>query len=404
MSRLEKNLLFLNVLLYGFVTIFSYAYVDLNLTISQNKIFLYFVDIMQKLGYYYRPQATFIYVTLITIAFGFFIYNLYLAAKDRISAKYVMTSASINVLILVFAYPFLSSDLFNYLFDAKIITHYHLSPYTHKPLDFPGDEWIRFMRWTHRYSPYGPLWLGISIIPSFLGFGKFILSFFTFKITIAAFHLINTYLIFKTLTYLKSKQILLGTAFYALNPLFLIEGVVNAHNDVVFAAFLLAAIYFWTISKKGLSYLSLILGTFVKYISILNLPSLLIASFFKSRISFSRLVTLNLITMAVFTYIFSSFRINVPFVSAGSTQVQFQPWYLFWTLPFISLIPATGLIVVSIVLSIGVSLRYLPFLYYGDWFQPGTIEFMRLIAVLPMLLTAIIILLKNGSQKLRKRN
>lgn len=389
MSRLEKNLLFLNVLLYGFVTIFSYAYVDLNLTISQNKIFLYFVDIMQKLGYYYRPQATFIYVTLITIAFGFFIYNLYLAAKDRISAKYVMTSASINVLILVFAYPFLSSDLFNYLFDAKIITHYHLSPYTHKPLDFPGDEWIRFMRWTHRYSPYGPLWLGISIIPSFLGFGKFILSLFTFKITIAAFHLINTYLIFKTLTYLKSKQILLGTAFYALNPLFLIEGVVNAHNDVVFAAFLLATIYFWAISKKGFSYFCLMLGALVKYISILNLPSLLIANFFKDKYSFSRLVTLNIVTMAVFTYIFSSFRINVPFVSSGSTQVQFQPWYLFWTLPFISLIPKRLFLSIGVAISFSALLRYLPYLYNGDWSHQGTIAFMKSITLLPPLLVII---------------
>ena len=404
MSQQEKKLLFLNALLYGFVTIFSYAYVDLNLTISQNKIFLSFTDIMQKLGYYYRPQATFIYVMLLFVVFGFFIYNLYLASKDRVSVKYIMTSAVVNVLILIFAYPFLSSDLFNYMFDAKIITHYHLSPYTHRPLDFPQDDWIRFMRWVHRYSPYGPLWLGVSIIPSFLGFGKFVLSFFTFKITIAVFHLINTYLIFKTLTYLKSKQTLLGTAFYALNPLFLTEGVANAHNDVVFATFLLATIYFWTVSKKGFSYLSLMLGALIKYISILNLPSLLIANFFKEKCSFPRLVTLNLITMAVFTYIFSSFRINVPFVSSGSTQVQFQPWYLFWTLPFISLIPATGLIIVAIVLSVGASFRYLPFLYYGDWFQPGTIEFMRLITVLPMLFAVVIIFLKNGSQKFRKRN
>ena len=395
MSGLEKILLTVNVILYVFLTIFSYAYVDLNLTLAQNPQLLSFVGLMQQLGYYHRPQATLIYLILIIFAFSFFILNLWFFYKSKVSLNYLKTSTIINTLILIFAYPFLSSDLFNYLFDAKIILNYHSSPYTHRPLDFPQDEWLRFMRWIHRYSPYGLLWLALSLIPAAAGFGKFILNFLAFKIFIALFHLLNAYLIWKILGKINTKMSTFGTAFYALNPLFLIEGAANAHNDVVLASFMLASVYFVVAGKTLWSYLLLFSGTLVKYIPILNLPWLIWITSSKKKKSVDQLILLNLITMAVFTYLFSSFRITVPFVSSGATQVQFQPWYLFWTLPLVALLPNFSLIIISIGLSIGASLRYLPYLFYGDWTHPNTILFMQSVILIPLLLVGGIIAIRT---------
>ena len=157
MSKLEKILLALNGLVYVLLAIFSYSYVDLNLTISRTPLILSFVKSVQQLGYYQRPVATLIYLLFLITTFSFFIFNLYLFYKSKVGKNYLISCTLINTIILIFAYPFLSSDLFNYLFDAKIILIYHVSPYTHKPLDFPTDDWLRFMRWIHRYSPYGPL-------------------------------------------------------------------------------------------------------------------------------------------------------------------------------------------------------------------------------------------------------
>lgn len=394
MSQFEKILFGINIALYGFLTIFSFAYVDLNLTLSQNPHFLAFVETMQQLGYFNRPAATLIYLLFIIFAFSFFIFNLWFFYKSKLNLRYLKISTITNTFILIFAYTFLSSDLFNYIFDAKIILNYHTIPYIHKPLDFPNDEWLRFMRWTHRYSPYGPLWLVASLIPAILGFGKFILNFLAFKIFIGVFHLVNTYLILKTLNKINPKVSLFGTASYALNPLFLIEGVANAHNDVFLAAFLLASIYFLIIKNQILSYGSLIMGTLIKYIPIINLPWFVWESFSKKR-NFNRLIFLNLATMAIFTYLFSSYRITVPFVSSGATQVQFQPWYLFWTLPLVALLPKISLITISIALSLGASLRYLPFLFYGDWSHVGTIEFMQAITVIPVFIIIFIIFTKK---------
>lgn len=399
MSRLEKVLISFNILLYSFLTVFSYAYVDLNLTLSQNQSILYFIKTMQRLGYYQRPIATFIYLLFLITAFSFFVFNLYLFYKSKVGKNYLISCTLINTIVLIFAYPFLSSDLFNYLFDAKIILVYHVSPYTHKPLDFPADEWLRFMRWTHRYSPYGPLWLVASLVPASLGLGKFILNFITFKIFIGIFNLINTYLIFKISSKISPKLSLFQTAAYALNPLVLIEGLANSHNDVVLATFIILPIYFLLFKKPLFAFATLILGTALKYIPILNLPWLILTILKGAKNKIKLYIVLNLLTMAIFTYLFSSFKITVPFVSSGATQVQFQPWYLFWTLPLVVLLSEVNLIIVAILISFGASLRYLPYLYYGDWNHPQTLIFMQLAISVPVLIGIIVILISFLKRK-----
>lgn len=392
MSRLEKLLLAINISLYSLLVVFSYAYVDLNLTLSKNPFILGFVNSMQQIGYYHRNSASLIYLLLIIFSFSFFILNLWFFYRSKIGLSYLKFSVVLNTLILLLAYPFLSSDLFNYLFDAKIILKYHASPYSHRPLDFPQDDWLRFMRWIHRYSPYGPMWLGMSLLPAIFGFGKFILNFLFFKIFISFFHLLNAFIIYKTLKKINPKLSLFGTAFYSLNPSFLIEGVANAHNDVVLATFMLATIYLWASGKHWSSYLILFVGTFVKYIPILNLPWLFLASVFKKSLGIERIILLNLITMTIFTYLFSSFKITVPFVSSGSTQVQFQPWYLFWTIPFVGLLPKISLIIISVAVSFGAALRYLPYLYFGDWSWQYVTTFMQSAIVIPALIAVIVII------------
>jgi len=394
-SRFEKILFSVNLLIYTFLFVFSFSYVDLNLTLSKNKYVLDFVGFMQGLGYFNRPLATAIYVIFLAIAFSFFAVNLWLFHKSRIGEKYLKCSVVLNTLILIFAYPYLSSDLFNYIFDAKIIVQYHTNPYTHKPLDFEGDEWLRFMRWVHRYSPYGPLWLILSTIPAVLGFGKFILNFFAFKIFIGLFHLLNSYLIFSTLRKVKIKNILLGTAFYALNPLFLIEGVANAHNDIVLATFLILIIYFYVNRQKAKSIIALLLGVLIKYIPMLTLPWIILGAFGKKILNYEKIVFLNFASMLIFTFVFSTFPIKVPFVPGGSTQVQFQPWYLFWTIPYIALLPIWSLMILGILISLGASLRYVPFLFYGDWSHAHTILFMQTATILPLVVGFLVIFIQK---------
>jgi len=394
MNRLEKFLILTNILIYFVLAIFSFSQVDLNLTLNDNRLFLNFTTMMQELGYYNRPASSVIFIFLEFLTFSFFILNLYLFYKRMISLKYLLILLFSSVILLIFAYPFLSSDIFNYLFDAKIILKYASNPYTHKPLDFPQDEWLRFMRWTHRYSPYGPAWLSISLLPAIMGFGKFILTLISFKIFISVFHLINTYLVYKIVSKLNPKMAVFGTSFYALNPLILIEGIANGHNDIVQATFILLPILFLLNRNNILSIFSLIIGILIKYLSIFIMP-LIIIEFFSKKKNSKRLVSLSILSLSVFLVVYSSVGIKTPFVNQGSIQTQFQPWYLIWVLPLISLIPSPNLIAAATALSIGASLRYLPFLYYGDWSHPYTILFMQLITILPAISISIYLLISK---------
>ena len=391
MTKLEKFLLFITSGIYLGIAIFSYSYVDLNLTLSNNQQALSFVKMMQQLGYYNRPAASLVYILLMTSAFIVFCYSLYLAKKGQITLTFLIRISLITSLILVFSYPFLSSDIFNYMFDAKIITFYNLSPYTHKALDFPSDDWIRFMRWTHRYSPYGPIWLLLTTIPSVLSFNKFILDLILFKFLLTIFNLFNIFLIYKISTGIKRINTILATTFYALNPLFLIEGIANGHNDVLVATFTLITILLIQKEKWLKSFLALILGALIKYINILMLPGILI---YRVNKNIRHFLIINLLIISAFTIIISTFHFKIQVLSS-STQVQFQPWYLFWIAPYLAFFSESIFILPAIALAFGSEMRYLPFIYNGDWNAPYSILYMQSVIIVPLLITTLLVLLKS---------
>ena len=391
MTKLEKFLLFITSGIYLGIAIFSYSYVDLNLTLSNNQQALSFVKMMQQLGYYNRPAASLVYILLMTSAFIVFCYSLYLAKKGQITLTFLIRISLITSLILVFSYPFLSSDIFNYMFDAKIITFYNLSPYTHKALDFPSDDWIRFMRWTHRYSPYGPIWLLLTTIPSVLSFNKFILDLILFKFLLTIFNLFNIFLIYKISIGIKRINTILATTFYALNPLFLIEGIANGHNDVLVATFTLITILLIQKEKWLKSFLALILGALIKYINILMLPGILI---YRVNKNIRHFLIINLLIISAFTIIISTFHFKIQVLSS-STQVQFQPWYLFWVAPYLAFFSESIFILPAITLAFGSEMRYLPFIYNGDWNAPYSILYMQSVIIVPLLITTLLVLLKS---------
>jgi len=394
-NRLEYKLLAINIILAAVLALFSYAYVDLNLTLTKNTSILGVITKLQHFGYYQRPNATTFYFLLLLVFYGNYVANLILFIKKRLSIKYLAVSTFFATAILIPSYPFLSSDLFNYMFDAKIITTYHLNPYSYKPLDFPNDDWIRFMRWTHRYSPYGPLWLIYSTLPSILGFGKFMLTFLLFKIFIGIFHILNTILIYKIIQKFKNNLSIFGSAIYALNPVFLIEGVTNAHNDIVHIFLIILSVYFLTNSKYFFSTTAIITGIFVKYLSLLSSIALIYSNLTRTN-KIENYILSNIILYSIFTFIFSSFRLTVPFISSGSLQTQFQPWYLFWTLPLVSLLPKkTLLIVLSTAIGFSSMLRYIPFLYYGEWSQPHTAIIMQISTITLPAITLLLLLIKK---------
>ena len=336
--------------------IYSYSQIDLNLTLSANT---FYQDIQQQLiylGYFNRPLSAALYLILIFLLFIFYLLILQKTHKKQVTRRQIFWLIIISVTVLFFAYPAFSHDFFNYMFDARIVTTYHLNPYFYKALDFPADLWIRFMHWTHRTYPYGPIWLLVTLPFSFLGFGKFTVTLFNYKLMFTLFHLGNIYLIHKILDKVSPKFSLLGVVFYALNPLILIESLVSPHNEVIMLFFLFLAIYLLIKKKSAASVVALIISAGVKFVTLIYLPLFIYYFYFSCK-------SMKLLTLFKLMLLF----ILLPLVWEIIYREPY-PWYFILLIGLGSLwINKKNIIILGSGISLGALARYAPYLYQGDY-------------------------------------
>ena len=132
---------FVPLWVFGSVLLFLYSFtqVDLSLTLSRASIFQTIEKSFQYVGWFNRPLSTYLYIGVFVILFALYLWTLILVSKKKLNRKTVWIGIIVITGILTLSYNAFSYDLFNYIFDAKIVTHYHLNPYIHKALDFSGD-------------------------------------------------------------------------------------------------------------------------------------------------------------------------------------------------------------------------------------------------------------------------
>lgn len=355
---LKKILLFLYPLSIVFLFLYSLTQIDLNLFLFKFDSWVKFQRVFQNIGYFQRPLSAYIYILVLLLLFISYIGFLYLVRKNKIKEKEIWKLILFSAVLLIFSYNAFSYDLFNYIFDAKIITHYGQNPYLHKALDYQGDPMLNFMHWTHRTYPYGPSWLALTFPLSFMGFNFFLPTILMFKSLMSISFVGTVYFINKLLKKVDSKNSLFGTVFFALNPLIIIEGLVSAHLDIVMAFFGVLSFYLLFTNKKALSFLSLIFSGGIKFATGFLLPVFLLGIFRKDRIPFEKLSLLSVVLM-ILTVVISAFRTN------------YQPWYLLEVLPFAAFVSKRSFILIpSIIFSFASLLIYVPFLYTGNWNPP----------------------------------
>lgn len=341
--------------------LYSFTQVDLSLTLSRLSIWQEVQKSLQYVGYFQRPTSATLFVLILFFLFLFYILFARLAYLKKITRKQTWALIIVTTLVLMFSYNAFSYDIFNYIFDAKIVTHYNQNPYEHKALDYPGDPMLSFMRWTHRTYPYGPTWILLSIPFSFVGSQIFLLTFFIFKIIAAASFLGSAYVIEKIAKKLSLENTLLPLVFFAFNPLILIESLVSGHHDIVMMFFALLAFYFVLSKRYLLTGIFLLLSIGIKFATGLLLPVFAYIVYLhwkKEKIDTKKVLFFagGLLTVAV---VFASIR------------TELQPWYLVWVLSFLSLLSyKRWVFIFSTLFSLGVLLHYVPFLYSGNWDPP----------------------------------
>ena len=339
-----KNFLtFPYILFLSTFTIFSYAFLDPNIT-QLRKLFTDF-------AFDQRVLATVFYISLVVIFFIFYGIFLWLSIRKKIHAKDVIGLTVITVMVLFFSYPvMLSYDILNYIATSKVLFFYRENPYVIMPIEIAGDSLFSFMHAANKVALYGPFWVLIAGIPHFLGFGNLLLTLFSFKIFIAIFYLGTAFLIWKM-----SKNII-PVILFSLNPLIIIETLVSGHNDIVMIFLTLLSFFFLTKKKVFFAVLFFILSILIKYSTILLIPVFLYALW--------KIVEKKEINWKTIFY-FSALCMLAGFLLSPLRE-EIYSWYAIWFLPFVFLIPERKILLyVSVSLSFGLLFRNVPYMFSG---------------------------------------
>lgn len=378
-------LLFFILLLF-----FSYGYVDFNLTLSTKSWYQKFQVFFRDLAFQRRPLATLIFLFFWLVSFTFYFFLFFQAKNKKVSKDFFKKLVWVTVLGAFFSYPFLSNDVFNYIFTAKILTFYHENPYVVMPEEFIGDPWLSFLHWSNRTALYGPSWLILSTIPSFLARQNLALSLFCFKGLIVLFYLATVFLLVKLLNLIRTKENLSGLVFFTLNPLVLLETLVSAHNDIILVFFALLSFYLLMRNHSVWASLALLFSILIKFATVFLLPVFLYTLWLK-------LKNQKLVWPGIFTLASLSMYL-VYFLSP--LREELYPWYLIWVTPFVVLAFHNRFLVwLTVSLSAGTLLRYAPFLYTGSW-GGMTPQIKFWVTVTPV----ILVFLKFSLEKFLKRN
>lgn len=331
--------------------LFSYTQVDLNLTLSRVSVWQGIQKAFQYIGFYERPLATGIYIGIVVSLFALYALLLVNIKKNAVSTAIVWKLIIVVAIILFFSYPAaFSYDFFNYMFTAKTVLVYRQNPYMVIPLQFSGiDPWTNFMRWTHLPSAYTPLWIMMSVVPYLLGLGYFVLVLFAMKGFIMGFYLLACWGLTKAVEQVSgtahSRNAAYPLAFFALNPLILIESLVSGHNDIVLVALAMVSVFFYLAKDQVNAWFHLGLSIAAKFMTIFLIP---VYVFRKDR-----------------RWMLGAMLIGLALVLS---RREFLPWYWVWVMPFVALNYDRAILTrwASIV-SLGLALSYAPFMYFGEY-------------------------------------
>jgi hypothetical protein len=368
--------------------VYSFTQVDLGLTLSKFPAYQNIEKSLQNFGFYQRPFSAVTFIVIVSLLFVFYFAFLYFVKKGSLKLKSLAVITILTTVILVFSYNAFSYDLFNYIFDAKIVSHYQLNPYLYSAASFKSDPMIHFMRWTHRLYPYGPSWLLLTVPLSFIGMNYFLPTFFLFKILMAASFLGSCFLIYKISAKIFPENKLFNVAFFAFNPLVLIETLISAHNDMPMIFFILLSIYLFIQKKKVLSWASNIFSIGIKFSTGALFPLFILLEFMDKigkKINWEK-------------FFISATILSLSTVLFASIRTTFQPWYLIFPLSMSAFVSQKKYIAIpAVVASIFAVSIYIPYVLMTDYAKgyPQIVQNIELIGVIVTLALIILLSLKH---------
>lgn len=354
------------------LAIYSYGLTAPNLWLVSWPWFINFQTLAWTLIYNNRPLAAGCFLGLIVSLFASYQFLLNSLEKSHWGQQTNFPISRWLLIWLMLIWPtilamnFLSYDVFNYLFNAKMVAVYQANPHLNVALDFATDPWLRFMHNVHTPAPYGYGWTLFSFLPYLLSLGKFSLGWIIFRL-LAVGSLIGTLITLIRLAKIQHQPLTLTKiALLALNPLLILEIIVNSHNDLwmIWPALIsYELILSPKLSKKKILLAGILLAFSIstKFATLALVPIwlVLVSRHFINQIKWPWLSKIQALVTNHWPLL-SSVALFLPLFLSQSKQ--FLPWYLSWSLVWLPLIDVKYWITILLTFSITSLIRYYPWL------------------------------------------
>ena len=232
-----------------------------------------------KLTWYGQTEAV-VFVGGLAGLFVLYLIALRLTARaegDRRALAWVLGFALLYGVTLAATYPIGALDVFAYVFQGRILAHYHANPFVVAPASFPQDPVLPLLAWPSEPSTYGPLWVIVEGASALLYEDSLLAGLAVFKAMGVALHVLTAYAVFLVLKRQGAQAPVAGTLFFAWNPLMIFEAAANGHNDVAMACLALLAVYALAAGRVSLSYPLLMASALVKFVTLVLFPVFLMA-------------------------------------------------------------------------------------------------------------------------------
>jgi hypothetical protein len=189
---------------------------------------------------------------------------------------WVLAIGIVCALPLFWLYPITALDVVLYVVRARLWALYGGSPLLALPTSFTQDPFIRLAgEYIKQPSPYGPLWELVAQIPIRLGVTGIGGGVLAMKI-IALLSYVGMALLIGWHAHQQSPKLEVGRltalAFFALNPLVLLEAIGNGHNDMLLIVLMTLGLVLWQREKWIWAAFALTCATLIKVTGLILFP------------------------------------------------------------------------------------------------------------------------------------
>ncbi|EPR65585.1 hypothetical protein ADICYQ_5506 [Cyclobacterium qasimii M12-11B] len=228
---------------------------------------------------YFLPRSAFIpQLTLFSLCFGAYLFLVHSSKKHKYSFGFIVLSALVLRLLLMGAWPVLSDDFYRYFFDGQLIGN-GINPYAALPGEVLANGaipknvyWetlLNKMNSPNYFSVYPPLHQLFFWISTWVGEDVF-LNIVSLRCIVLIFEMINLWLIKEILISLKLPSYRL--AWYAFNPLVIMEVTGNLHFEGIVLTGLLIALFYYSRQNEKKTALGWSLAVGLKLSPLLTAP------------------------------------------------------------------------------------------------------------------------------------